>query len=100
MLSGRLAAPQDVAPFFTLTGDNLAGGVNFVGMRRLGMAVDDIEDVKWAFKTIYRRGLAPAQALEALHERQHRPLVAECITFIKASKRGLTRGRPRPVRSG
>jgi acyl-[acyl carrier protein]--UDP-N-acetylglucosamine O-acyltransferase len=67
-------------------------------MRRRSLPSEQIEDIRWAYKTLYRRKLPPSAALETLRERADRPMVAEYITFIETSKRGLCRGYFQPKR--
>jgi UDP-N-acetylglucosamine acyltransferase len=99
MLSGEVGTSRDLPPFFTLTGINVAGSINLVGLRRSGMPRDQIDDVRWVYRMLYRRGLSLAGARRALEERAERPLVAEYIRFIDSSKRGICRARPDPRRS-
>lgn len=94
MLSGCAALSRDLPPFFTLTGLNLAGSVNLVGMRRSGMPRAEIDDVRWCYRTLYRRKLTPRQAVEALSERAERPRVAEILEFVRTSERGICSGSP------
>ncbi len=68
-------------------------------MRRQGMSTDEIEEVRWVYKTLYRRKLPPRLAFQALKEREDRPLVAEYIAFLESSKRGLCPCRGDPKRS-
>jgi UDP-N-acetylglucosamine acyltransferase len=93
MLSGSIAATYDLAPFFMLTGINVVGSLNVIGMRRLGLPREQIEDIRWVYKTLYRRGLPVSTALEAMRERADRPIVAEYIAFIEATRRGLCTSR-------
>jgi UDP-N-acetylglucosamine acyltransferase len=99
MLSGSMATSYDVAPFLMHTGINVIGSINFVVMRRQNFTSEQIDDVKWVFKTLYRRGLPVLQAMELLRERADRPLVAEYLSFFEASKRGPASGRPQAMRS-
>jgi UDP-N-acetylglucosamine acyltransferase len=98
LISGTMGLNKDLPPFFMLTGGNLAGSINVVGMRRAGMPGEQIDDVKWVFKTLYRRGLPPAKAKAALRERAERPIVAEYLAFLDGSKRGLVPGAGDPLR--
>jgi UDP-N-acetylglucosamine acyltransferase len=75
-----------------LTGNNTAGSLNVIGLRRSGLPPDSIEDVRWVYKTLYRRGLSIRSALEALRERSNRPMVLEFIAFIESSRRGICPG--------
>ncbi len=92
MISGAMGITGNLPPFFMLTGTNLVGAVNLVGMRRMGMSKDEIEDARWVFRTLYRRGLPLPDVLRTLRERADRPLVAEYIAFIESSKRPICHG--------
>lgn len=98
MISGAMAMNRDLPPFFMLTGMNVAGSINLIGLRRSGMPAEDIGDVRWVFKTMYRRGLARDEVAEALEERLHRPLVAEFLRFLRESERGMVHGAPEAKR--
>jgi UDP-N-acetylglucosamine acyltransferase len=89
MLSGSMGLSRDLPPWFMLTGNNTAGSINMIGLRRSGMATDAIEDARWVYKTLYRRGLSVAAAKDALRRRSDRPIVAEYLAFLEQSKRGL-----------
>jgi UDP-N-acetylglucosamine acyltransferase len=97
LLSGTMGLNRDLPPFFMLTGGNIAGSINLMGMRRAKMPHEQIDDVKWVYKTLYRRGLPRKRAIEQLEERADRPLVAEYLDFLRESKRGLcpSRGQAR-----
>lgn len=97
-LSGSAGLSRDLPPFFTLTGINIAASVNMVGMRRLEMTDDEIRDVRWVYKTIYRSKLTPSEMLAALTARADRPLVREYIEFIETSERGICSAIPDPRR--
>ncbi len=98
MLSGTCGLTMDLPPLFMLTGGNICGAVNLVGLRRSGMASEDIDMVKWAYRIIYRSGLAPRQIVPALREREDHPIIREYIEFIETSKRGICPARGKPVR--
>jgi UDP-N-acetylglucosamine acyltransferase len=89
MLSGGVGATMDIPPFFMLTGINVVGSMNLIGMRRSGMSRDDIDHVRWVYRTLYRQGLSIRSALERLRDRADRPIVAEYIDFIESSHRGI-----------
>lgn len=99
MLSGAVGIAQDLPPFFMLTAHRLAGSINIIGLRRSKMPPDVIEDVRWAYKVFYRRGLSLRGALAALREREDRPMIREYIEFVEQSKRGICPGQPRADRS-
>lgn len=91
-VSGAIGLGLDLPPWFMATGNNLAASVNLVGLRRSGATAEDVHDVRWCFKAIYRSGGTPQQAVPALLERASRPAVAECLAFITSTKRGICHG--------
>jgi UDP-N-acetylglucosamine acyltransferase len=98
MVSGSVGLSLDLPPFFMLTGINIAGSINVVGLRRSGMPARDIDTVKWVYRTIYRGGVSPKKSLESLRERADHPLVREYIEFIESSKRGICPAKGKAVR--
>src|SRR5258706_7408136 len=89
LLCGTFGLNKDLPPFFMLTGGNIAGSINLIGMRRSGMPHAEIDDVRWVYKTLYRRGLSLPRAVEQLEERKERPIVAEYLAFLAGPQRGL-----------
>jgi UDP-N-acetylglucosamine acyltransferase len=100
MVGGALPVPRDVPPFFLLTHNDVIGSVNVVGMRRLEIAEDVIQDIRWVYKTLYRRRFPISKALEEIKTRSDRPIVAEYVEFIESSKRGICAGPGRGRRGG
>ncbi len=98
MLSGTVGLSLDLPPRFMLTGGNIAGSVNLIGMRRGGMSSEQIDTVKWVHRTMYRTGVSPKAAIELLREREDDPLVREYIAFIETSKRGICPARGKAIR--
>lgn len=97
-ISGAMATSLDVPPYFMVTGDNIAGSLNLVGMRRSGMSREQIDTVRWVYRTVMRSGLPPKAALVQLRERAGDPLVDEYIRFIETAKRPIIHGAGRAVR--
>jgi UDP-N-acetylglucosamine acyltransferase len=85
--------PQDLPPFVTAAG-NMAKpyGINSEGLRRRGFSAEDIAALKRAYRTLYRSGLALADARAQLEAQS-----AECrhvralVEFLERSKRGIIR---------
>lgn len=69
-----------------------------MGMRRSGMPSQEIDDVKWVYKTLYPKGLSFKQAVDAIRSRAERPIVAEHLAFFEASERGVVPGKGDPRR--
>jgi len=98
MLSGLAGLSLDLPPYFTLTAANLAGSINLVGLRRSGASGETIDDVRWSYRTLYRSGVSPRQALPLLRERESHPMVAEYIEFVASTRRGVCPGRGKSTR--
>ena len=85
--------PQDLPPFVTAAG-NMARpyGINSEGLKRRGFTPEDIAALKRAYRTLYRSGLALAEARKQLEaqvpECRH---VRELVEFLDRSKRGIIR---------
>ncbi len=81
---------QDVAPFVLVDGNPArARGLNLVGLQRHGFSEEELRALKEAYKTIYRRKLNRAQAVEELEASATDPHVAHLAQFIKESQRGV-----------
>lgn len=90
MLSGLSAASKDVPPFMVCAGrPGVIHGLNVVGMRRAGIGPQAREDIKRAYKLLYRSGLNVSNALEAIESERHANEVKRLVAFIKASERGI-----------
>jgi UDP-N-acetylglucosamine acyltransferase len=93
MISGRCGISLDVPPYALITGVNLWASVNLIGMRRAGIAREDIDDARWVHRVVCRDGHSPKRALEILRERGERPIVAEYVRFLESCRRGYCSGR-------
>ena len=98
MISGGIGMSQDVLPWFMLTGINVVGSVNLIGMRRSGMSRDDIDDVRWVYRILCRQGLSVRSAVERLQERVGRPRVDAALAFIEGSSKGICTARQQLTR--
>ena len=84
---------QDIPAFVTCSGNRAeAHGMNVEGMRRRGVDADVINQLREAYKTVYRRGLTIDQAISELAQDSIDCL--ELTTFLeslKSSQRGIVR---------
>jgi UDP-N-acetylglucosamine acyltransferase len=67
-------------------------GINTVGLRRAGFSAAAREEIKQAYKLLYRSGLNVTQALEAIEQELSDEAVRHLANFIKESKRGICDG--------
>ena len=84
---------QDVPPYVMITGNPAKPfGVNAEGLKRRGFSEDGIAALRRAYKTLYRRSLGLAEAIEVLQAEQS--AYAELgilVDFLRAAKRGIAR---------
>lgn len=98
MLSGGMGTSADLPPWFMLTGYNITGAVNLIGLRRSGFSREEIESVRWVYRVLYREDRTIKAALEVLRERSAEPMVKKYIDFIESSDRPLVTAKPKSVR--
>ncbi len=89
MLSGHAGSTRDVLPWFTVTSMNYAGSVNLVGLRRNGFTAEQIDTVKWIYRTLCLSRSLPSARVAAVRERAGDPIVDQYLAFIAKSRRGL-----------
>ncbi|MBK7186881.1 MAG: acyl-ACP--UDP-N-acetylglucosamine O-acyltransferase [Ignavibacteria bacterium] len=86
---------KDIPPF-TLTGRDplVVQGINAVGLRRRGFSNEVIEKIDTFYNVILRSGLNTSDGIQHYEDTTPEidPAVADCITFIRSSKRGVYRG--------
>ena len=90
LISAVSAANRDVPPFLIAGGrPAVAIGVNLVGMRRAGFAPAARNDVKKAFRILYRSGLPVTEAVERIEAELSGEAIDAMVAFIRESKRGV-----------
>ncbi|PIQ83950.1 MAG: acyl-[acyl-carrier-protein]--UDP-N-acetylglucosamine O-acyltransferase [Candidatus Omnitrophica bacterium CG11_big_fil_rev_8_21_14_0_20_63_9] len=93
MISALSAVNKDVPPYMLCGGrPAVIQGLNVVGMRRAGIAAPVREEIKKAYKFLYRDGLNVPHAIEAIERECKSPEVKHLVEFVKASKRGICAG--------
>ena len=98
---GRIAMVQGSfsqnLPPFVIAGRNHVFGINILGLRRAGFSPAERDEVKRAFKLLYRSGLNTAQALESAAKIEFSAVGREFFTFVsEAGKRGIVSYHPSP----
>ncbi len=93
MISALSAINKDVPPYMLAGGrPGVVQGVNVVGMRRAGFGPEVREDIKRAYKLLYRSGLNVSHALEAIERECTSEQVRHLVTFVRAAERGICAG--------
>ncbi len=77
-------------PPFLIAAKNQVFGVNILGLRRAGFSPEDRDEIKRAFKLLYKSGLNTKQALEKASEAEFGAVGREFFSFVaEAGKRGI-----------
>lgn len=97
MVGGQAHVHKDVAPFVTVDGaTGLVVGLNSIGLRRNGFSPQDIQQLKAAYRVVFRRGLPWAEVLSQLQADFPTGPAASFYTFLSQSQRGLLQERRIP----
>lgn len=99
MIGGLARVSKDVPPFMLVEGNSTVRGINSVGLRRAGYNITERNQVKQAYRTLYRSGLNVPQAMEQLRgTAETSPPIKILTDFIQASVRGICRHAPIDIR--
>jgi len=84
---------QDVPPFTLVAGNKaITHGINVKGLRRREFDKDAINELKKAYKIIYRSGLTTKSAIEEIRNQDWKSeSIEQLIEFFDDSKRGVIR---------
>lgn len=101
-IGGVSKVTADVPPYLIATGiPATARAVNVVGLRRAGVAAADRRQLQEAYRLLYRSGLTPQRAVEAIRAAGLAgEVVATLLDFIAASRRGICPGPRHGERPG
>lgn len=93
MLGTGTVVLKDIPAFVKASGYPAAPhGINVEGLKRRGFAADAINELKNAYKTLYRKGLTTTEALETLaSESSRHEALATLLNSVQAATRGIIR---------
>jgi UDP-N-acetylglucosamine acyltransferase len=93
MVSALSACNKDIPPYMIVGGrPGIVLGINVVGLRRAGMNAAVREEIKSAYKLLYRSGMNVSQAVEEMKKSFQSAEVQHLVRFIEESKRGIVDG--------
>ncbi len=87
MSQGSSAFGKDIPPFLLAAERNYVFGLNVIGLRRAGFSAAERDEIKRAFKLLYKSGLNTKQALEAAGTLELGPKGREFFEFVAQSRR-------------
>ena len=92
-LANNTAATYDIPPYFTAEGRPAVPRiVNEIGLKRRGFSVEQVRNVRNAFRVLYRSNLKLAEATEQLRVlAQTQVEIKAIVDFLDTSQRGIAR---------
>jgi UDP-N-acetylglucosamine acyltransferase len=92
-IGGKSAVVKDIPPYVIAAGDRATlHGLNNVGLKRHNFSKATLQELKKAYRIVFRIGLTVKQATERVKaEVEQIPEVVNFMTFIRESNRGVTR---------
>ena len=95
MVGGMARVVQDVPPYVMVSGggETEIVGLNRVGLKRNGFSSADLEQLKAAYRVIYRQGLRWCEVIEVLQRDYSAGPAALFLEFLKSGKRGFIQER-------
>ena len=95
MVSGLARVNSDLPPFFLYAGFNVVAiGLNVIGLRRAGFSREQRQQLKAAYKLLYRSGLSLTDAVRRIQTELPGPDAQQLLEFLGRSKRGIAREAP------
>lgn len=93
MLGGGAMCAQDVPPFSIAQGDRARlYGLNVIGLRRAGLTIDTVGALKEAFRMLFVSDMPRRTAIGMVQQELGGVAeVAELVTFLESSSRGVCR---------
>jgi len=97
MVGGHARVVRDIPPFVNIDGQSgFVVGLNQIGLRRAGHSSEDIEQLKAAYRMIYRGGLTWTETLRRLQAEFPVGLASRFYPFLSATTRGIVQERRLP----
>lgn len=92
-IGGFSSVSQDIPPYVMAVGYRAEPkGINLEGLKRRGFTAEQIENVKHAYKILYRQGLSYAEARDQISKlAATQPELAPFINLFTQSTRGIIR---------
>ncbi len=93
MIGGQTGVSQDVPPYTMCSGYRAEPkGINSEGLKRRGFNTAQIENIKQAYKILYRNGLSYSEAKTFIEDMaDESPELKLYVTFFNESTRGIIR---------
>lgn len=94
MVGGQAHIVQDVPPYMTVDGlSSRIVGLNLIGLRRAGIPIEEMKQLKAAYRILYRNQLPWREVVKTLEESYTKGPVLELTQFISSTTRGIVSER-------
>lgn len=97
MIAGNGIVTMDIIPYALVNRDGRISGINRVGLRRAGLAREEIQEIRQAYRVLFNSHRRFADAVEHAIQTMQTPAGRRIVEFLQASSRrgyaGRTRGR-------
>lgn len=95
MVGGMSRIGQDIPPYVMASGFDLKlYGINVVGLKRNGFSEETINELKKAYKILFREKISLQDAIKRVQEElPFSDEIKTLIEFIRKNKRGIARGQ-------
>jgi len=91
MIAGGSRVSNDVPPYMMVTPDGIANP-NVVGIRRAGFSIEERQEIRMAYKTLFRTHIALQEAIRRIEEAVRTEQGRRIVAFLKApTQRGIMR---------
>jgi UDP-N-acetylglucosamine acyltransferase len=98
MIGAMTAIVQDVPPYVMIS-DSEVVGLNRVGLARNGYTTEETQQLKAAYRVIYRQGLQRDEVLALLQSDFQEGPAAEFNDFLRSGERGFIQERHGPPKA-
>ena len=93
MIRGWSRITMDIPPFITAAHDSECVSVNVIGLRRAGFTPDQRDEIRNAYRILYRNGITFSDAVNKLAETIKTDPGQRLLAFLQSeTKRGFARG--------
>jgi len=94
-IGGMTGVAQDVPPYMLIAGERgWLQGVNSIGLRRQGYNREQLNNLKKAYKLLWRSGLNREEAIQRIQsEIGTSPEIDQLVAFVQNSERGIIRSK-------
>ena len=89
MIGGFTGVNKDVPPYMIVRGPSVIRGINLVGLRRAGLKLETVREIKEAYKIFYLSDMNKEEALSKIKKELKSEQVKYFVDFIEQSKRGV-----------